>query len=33
MEFLLISIVLGLIPAIIAKSKGRSFLGWWVTEN
>lgn len=30
MEFLLISIVLGLIPAIIAKSKGRSFLGWWV---
>lgn len=30
MEFVLISIVLGLIPAIIAKSKGRSFLGWWV---
>lgn len=30
MEFFLISIVLGLIPAIIAKSKGRSFLGWWV---
>lgn len=30
MEFLLIAIVLGLIPALIAQSKGRSFIGWWI---
>ncbi|EDW4120857.1 zinc ribbon domain-containing protein [Salmonella enterica subsp. enterica serovar Mbandaka] len=30
MEILLISIVIGLIPALIASSKGRSFLGWWI---
>jgi len=30
MEFLLIAIVIGLIPAIIASSKGRSFITWWI---
>ena len=30
MEFLLIAVVLGLIPALIAQSKGRSFFAWWV---
>ncbi|GCK99755.1 hypothetical protein BvCmsG79A_02601 [Escherichia coli] len=30
MEFVLISIILGLIPAIITKSKGCSFLRWWI---
>ncbi|QMR48140.1 zinc ribbon domain-containing protein (plasmid) [Citrobacter freundii] len=30
MEILLISIVIGLIPALIAHSKGRSFIAWWV---
>jgi hypothetical protein len=30
MEFLLIAIVLGLIPAAIASSKGKNFLPWWI---
>ncbi|WP_320741481.1 zinc ribbon domain-containing protein [Enterobacter sp. 166D1] len=30
MEILLVSIVIGLIPALIAHSKGRSFFAWWV---
>src|SRR5712671_6052623 len=30
MEFLLIAIVLGLIPAAIASSKGKNFLLWWI---
>ena len=30
MEFILISIVIGLIPALIAQSKGRSFFAWWI---
>ena len=30
MEFLLIAIVLGVIPAFIARQKGRSFLGFWI---
>jgi len=30
MEVLLISILIGLIPAVIAQKKGRSFIGWWV---
>lgn len=30
MEFLVIAFLLGLIPAYIAKSKGRDFLTWWV---
>jgi len=30
MELLLIGIVLGLIPAAIAKTKGRSFVLWWI---
>lgn len=29
METLLIAVTIGLIPAIIAKSKGRSFILWW----
>lgn len=27
---ILISVILGFIPAIIAEFKGRSFLAWWV---
>lgn len=30
MEFFLYAIVLGVIPALIAHSKGRSFFGWWI---
>ena len=30
MEILLIAILIGLIPAAIAKGKGRSFIGWWI---
>lgn len=30
MEFLLLSAVLGIIPALIAQSKGRSFFAWWL---
>ncbi|MDX6913331.1 zinc ribbon domain-containing protein [Hafnia paralvei] len=30
MEFILTAIVIGLIPALIAQSKGRSFFGWWI---
>lgn len=30
MEYLFIAVLIGLIPAIIAKNKGRSFLGWWI---
>jgi hypothetical protein len=30
MEILAIAVVIGLIPAIIAKKKGRSFFVWWV---
>lgn len=30
MEILLIAILIGLIPAAIAKSKGRSFIAWWI---
>lgn len=29
MEFLIIAMVIGLLPAAIAKHKGRSFLAWW----
>ena len=29
MELFLLAIVLGVIPAMIASSKGRSFVGWW----
>jgi hypothetical protein len=29
MEIILIALVIGLIPAAIAQSKGRSFMGWW----
>lgn len=25
-----VSVIIGLIPAVIAESKGRSFLAWWV---
>jgi zinc ribbon protein len=30
MEILMIAILLGLIPAMVARTKGRSFLPWWV---
>ena len=30
MGFIIIAICLGLIPAAIAQSKGRSFVGWWL---
>ena len=30
MEILVFAVLLGLIPAFIAKSKGRNFFGWWV---
>ncbi len=30
MEILIIAIIIGLIPAFIAKSKGRSFGLWWI---
>jgi len=30
MEVFLIAILIGLIPAIIAQSKGRSFVLWWI---
>jgi hypothetical protein len=30
MEVFIIAILLGLIPAFIAQSKGRSFVGWWI---
>jgi hypothetical protein len=29
MDFIIYAILLGLIPAIIAKKKGKSFLLWW----
>jgi hypothetical protein len=28
-EFLVLAILIGLIPAAIASSKGKSFIGWW----
>ena len=30
MEFLLLVMLIGLLPAFIARNKGRSFLGWWI---
>lgn len=30
MEYLLIAICIGVIPGIIAQSKGRSFVAWWL---
>lgn len=30
MEIFLFAILLGLIPAVIARGKGRSFMGWWI---
>ncbi|MDX7993259.1 zinc ribbon domain-containing protein, partial [Xenorhabdus sp. psl] len=30
MDILLAAVILGLIPALIANSKGRSFLLWWI---
>lgn len=30
MEFFLVAAVLGIIPALIAQSKGRSFIAWWL---
>lgn len=30
MEIFFLALLLGLIPAAIAKNKGRSFIGWWI---
>ena len=30
MEFLIVAILIGLIPAAIAQSKGKSFVAWWL---
>ena len=30
MEVFLFAVLLGLIPAMIASNKGRSFVGWWI---
>jgi hypothetical protein len=30
MEFLILAVLLGLIPAAIARSKGRDFVLWWL---
>ncbi len=30
MEFLIIAVLLGLIPAVIARNKGHDFVRWWV---
>jgi hypothetical protein len=30
LAFLLIALIIGLIPAGIAQSKGESFIGWWI---
>ncbi|HGM5000878.1 TPA: zinc ribbon domain-containing protein [Serratia marcescens] len=30
MGFLVVAALLGLVPAFIAQSKGRSFAGWWI---
>lgn len=29
-EMLFIAVLIGVIPATIAKAKGRSFIGWWI---
>ncbi|ELY2017904.1 hypothetical protein SL053_001809 [Flavobacterium psychrophilum] len=29
MEFLVIALIIGILPAFIAYNKGRSFFGWW----
>jgi hypothetical protein len=29
-EFFLLAILIGLIPAVIARNKGRSFVTWWI---
>jgi hypothetical protein len=30
MEIIFIAIIIGLVPAVIARSKGRSFVPWWI---
>lgn len=30
MSILIIALIIGLLPASIARSKGRSFLAWWI---
>lgn len=30
MELLVLAILLGLVPAVIAQGKGRSFVAWWI---
>lgn len=30
MEVFVIAVLIGLIPAVIAQGKGKSFVGWWI---
>jgi hypothetical protein len=30
MEFLILAVLIGTIPAVIAQNKGRSFVEWWI---
>lgn len=30
MEILIIAAIIGVIPAVIARNKGRGFVGWWI---
>ena len=30
MEFIILILLIGLIPAVIARSKGKSFMLWWI---
>lgn len=30
MEAILLALIIGVIPAMIAKKKGRSFIGWYI---
>jgi RNA polymerase subunit RPABC4/transcription elongation factor Spt4 len=30
MNFLIIAVLIGILPAFIAQQKGRSFIGWWI---
>lgn len=30
MEILIVAVLLGVVPAVIAAKKGRNFFGWWL---
>ena len=30
MNFLVMAVLIGILPAFIAQQKGRSFIGWWI---